>query len=87
MPTPRGPNISMTAFIDASFAQNKKTRISHTGFIIFVNRAPMKWFSKWQSTVETSTFSAEFMAMKSCVSAINIILTHAAYVSNKQSEV
>ena len=70
MPTPRGPNISITAFVDASFAQNKKTRKSHTGFIIFANRAPIKWFSKRQSTVETSTFSAEFMAMKSCVSSI-----------------
>ena len=70
MPTPRGPSISITAFVDASFAQNKKTRKSHTGFIIFVNRAAIKWFSKRQSTLETSTFSAEFMAMKSCVSSI-----------------
>ena len=70
MPTPRGPNLSITAFVGASFAQDKKTRKSHTGFIIFVNRAPITWFSKRQSTVETSTFSAEFMAMKSCVSAI-----------------
>ena len=70
MPKPRGSQVSITAFVDASFAQNKKTRKSHTGFIIFVNRAPIVWFSKRQSTVETSTFSAEFMAMKSCVSAI-----------------
>ena len=49
MPSPRGPNISMTAFVDASFAQNKKTRKSHTAFIIFVNRAPNRWFSKRQS--------------------------------------
>ena len=72
-PTPRGLPVYMTAFVDASFAQNKKTRKSHTGFIIFVNRAPIVWFSKRQSTVETSTFSAEFMAMKSCVSAIEAL--------------
>ena len=70
MPKPRGSHVSITAFVDVSFAQNKKTRKSHTGFIIFVNRAPIVWFSKRQSTVETRTFSAEFMAMKSCVSAI-----------------
>ena len=64
MPTSRGPNLSITVFVNASFAQDKKTRKSHTGFIIFVNRAPIKWLSKQQSTVETSTFSAEFMAMK-----------------------
>ena len=70
MPVPRGAMVWITAFVDASFAQNKKTRKSHTGFIIFVNRAPIVWFSKRQSTVETSTFSAEFMAMKSFVNAI-----------------
>ena len=70
MPRPRGRPVSSTAFVDASFAANKKTRKSHSGFIIFVNRAPIEWFSKRQSTVETSTFSAEFIAMKSCLMAI-----------------
>ncbi len=70
MPSPRGASVSITAFVDASFAQNKKTRKSHPGFIIFANRDPITWFSKRQSTVETSTFSAEFMAMKSCINAI-----------------
>ena len=46
MPRPRGQSVSMTAFVDASFAQNKKTRKSHTGFLIFVNRALIIWFSK-----------------------------------------
>ena len=70
MPRPRGKTVTTTAFVDASFAANKKTRKSHSGFLIFVNRAPIAWFSKRQSTVETSTFSAEFMAMKSCLNAI-----------------
>ena len=65
MPKPRGWSVATTAFVDTSFATNKKTRISHSGFLLFVNRAPIAWFSKRQSTVETSTFSAEFMAMKS----------------------
>jgi len=73
MPKARGPYVTITAFVDASFAQNKKTRKSHSGFIIFVNRAPIMWFSKRQATVETSTFSAEYMAMKSCVSAIEAL--------------
>lgn len=73
MPKERGLYVTITAFVDASFAQNKKTRKSHTGFIIFVNRAPIIWFSKRQATVETSTFSAEYMAMKSCVNAIEAL--------------
>ena len=49
MPKARGLYVTITAFVDASFAQNKKTRKSHTGFIIFVNRAPITWHSKRQA--------------------------------------
>ena len=59
-----------TAFADASFGQNKKNRKSHTGYIIFVNRAPILWYSKQQKTVETRAFSAEHIALKTCIEAI-----------------
>ena len=32
--------------------------------IIFVNRAPIMWFSKRQNTVESSTFGSNFVAMR-----------------------
>ena len=43
---------------------DKRTRISHTGYVIFVNRSPIVFYSKQQSTVESSTLSSEFIAMK-----------------------
>ena len=61
-----------TAYEDASFATNKKTRKSHSVFLSFVNEAPT-WFSKRQLTVETSTFSAECISMKSCLNAIDTL--------------
>jgi hypothetical protein len=70
MPRPRGRSVSMTAFMDASHAANKKTRRSHTGYLIFVNRAPIIWYSKRQQTVESSSFSAEFVAMRACIERI-----------------
>lgn len=70
MPKPRGKSVLTTAFVDASHANNKKTRRSHIGHIIFVNRAPILWYSKRTQTVETSTFSSEFIAMKTCIEAI-----------------
>ena len=69
-PEPRGRFVTTTAFVDASFGQNKKNRKSHTGFIIFVNRASIIWYSKQQKTVETSAFSAEHIALKVCVETI-----------------
>ena len=35
-----------------------------------INSAPIQWFSKKQSTVESSTFGAEFIAMKTAVEAL-----------------
>ena len=70
MPKPRGRGVSSTAFMDASHAANRRTRRSHTGYVVFVNRAPILWFSKRQSTVEASTFSSEFIALRSCIEAV-----------------
>ena len=70
MPRPRGKFVKMAAFVDASFGQNKKNRKSHTGYIIFANRAPILWYSKQQKTVEMSAFSAKHIALKVCVEAV-----------------
>ena len=70
MPPPRGQSVSMHCFIDAVHAGNTVTRRSQTSLLLFVNRAPIVWFSKWQNTVETSMFGSEFIAMKTAVEQI-----------------
>ena len=70
MPKPRGKPVTMTAFVDASHASDRVTRRSHTGFIIFLNRAPIIWYSKKQNTIESSAFSSEFVAMRICTEQI-----------------
>ena len=47
--------------------------IGHTGFLIFINRAPIIWYSKRQNTVESSAFSSEFIAAKTCVEHITAL--------------
>ena len=61
-PEPRGNDVVVSCFVDADHAGNKITRRSHTGIILFCNQAPIKWFSKRQKPVETSTFGSEFIA-------------------------
>lgn len=63
-PEPRGMPVQINVFVDASHARNKVTRRSHTGILIYLNMAPVTWYSKAQKTVETSTFGAEFVALK-----------------------
>ena len=70
MPMPRGRNVVVTAHVDASHVANKVTHQLHTGYVVFLNCAPVVWYSKRQNTVETSTFSAEFIALKVCLEAI-----------------
>ena len=56
--------MNITVFVDADHAGDRATRRSFTGILIYVNRAPIIWFSKKQNTVETSTFGSEFVSMR-----------------------
>jgi hypothetical protein len=64
MPEARGHSVIITCFVDANHAGNVIDRKSQTGILIFLNKAPIHWYSKRQATVETSTFGAEFCAMR-----------------------
>jgi hypothetical protein len=64
MPEPRGNAVDITCFVDANHAGNVVTRRSHTGILIFVQNAPILWFSKKQNTVESSSFGSEFVALR-----------------------
>ena len=66
MPEPRGLGFIMRALVDADHATDSMTRKSRTGFLVFLNSAPIYWMSKKQTSVETSSFGSEFIAMKLC---------------------
>ena len=70
MPESRGHEVVVTCFVDANHGGNLKDRKNQTGILIFVNKAPIHWYSKPQATVEVSTFGAEFCAMKTAVEMI-----------------
>lgn len=64
MPESKGSPVVITCFVDANHAGNIVTRRSHTGIIVFVNNAPILFYSKRQNTVESSTFGSEFVALR-----------------------
>ena len=70
MPDPRGLALSIHVFVDANHAGNQANRRSQTGILIFLNKAPIHWYSKSQSTVESSTFGSEFNAMRVAVEMV-----------------
>jgi hypothetical protein len=63
-PTPRGKEVDLRLFVDYDHTGEQFTRRSRTRFVIYLNMAPIVWFSKRQPTLESSVFGAEFVAMK-----------------------
>ena len=70
IPEARGNAVVTTCFVDANHAGDKKDRRSQMGVLIFINKAPIHWYSKKQSTVEASTFGAEFCAMRKAIEMV-----------------
>ena len=62
MPKPKMKPVKIVIYFDASFACDMVTRRSVTGIIVFVNSTPVRWYSKKQNTVETSTYGAKLVA-------------------------
>ncbi|MGH7954896.1 MAG: Ty1/Copia family ribonuclease HI, partial [Gloeomargaritales cyanobacterium] len=69
-PPPRGITIQINVFCDAAHATDVVTRRSVTGILIYLNSALIRWYSKRQNTVESSTFGSEFVALKIAVEMI-----------------
>jgi hypothetical protein len=61
---PRGKEVDLRLFFDSDHAGEQFTRRSMTGFVIYLNMAPIVWLSKRHPTVESSVFGAEFVAIK-----------------------
>jgi hypothetical protein len=69
-PELRGKSVTMTCYVDADHAGCHATRRSQSGVLIYVNKAPILWYSKRQNTVETSTFGSEYIAARIAVEMI-----------------
>ena len=73
MPKPRGKGFVIRCYVDADHAGDSVTRKSRTGFIVYLNNAPVYWYSKKQGSVESSTYQAEFTAMREATEYIRAL--------------
>ena len=51
------------AYVDSNHAGNMANSRSHFGIIIYVNNAPIIWYSKHQNMVYASSFGSVFVAL------------------------
>ena len=74
VPAPMIDKLEITAFVDSDHAHDKKTQTrSITGLLILVGRTPVYFMSKRQGTIATSTYGAEFCAMRTAVEEIQAV--------------
>lgn len=64
----------LVAYSDSDWANDKETRISVTGFIIYLLGVPISWKSKSQQGVTLSSSEAEFVALSEAAKEIKFIV-------------
>ena len=64
LPQPKGNKVTLSVFVDADHARDVATRRSVTGILAFLNNTPIRWISKRQATVESSTYGSELVAAR-----------------------
>ena len=64
MLTPKGKKARLTVYVDADHAHDQVTRRSVTGILVLLNNTPIRWYSKRQKTVESSTYGSELVAAR-----------------------
>jgi hypothetical protein len=66
MPEPRGQGFVIRAKVYADHASDSVIRRSRTGFLVWINSCLVYFLSEKQTSVETSSFGSEFVAVKQC---------------------
>ena len=59
-----GKYVVSKSYVGANHSGNMANRRSHSGIIIYVNNAPIIWYSKRQNIVEASSFGSDFVSLR-----------------------
>ena len=70
MPEPLGKAAVITTTMDGNLNHCLATGKSLTGCLHFVNKTPVNWYSKKQSTVEAAMYGSEFVPPKTATEQI-----------------
>ena len=85
-PDPILKELDLNIFIDADHAHDKISGRSITGLLAMLGSTPITWRSKRQTSVQTSTFGAEFTALKAGVEEAITIRYHLRSMGVKVSK-
>jgi hypothetical protein len=69
-PEPLGNYVTLTHNVNANLMHDVAMGRSVAGILHFVNKTPIEWYSKKQTTVQTATYGSEYIAKRICVEQI-----------------
>ena len=69
-PKALGKYVTLTHYVDANLYHDMLTGRSVTGILHLINKCPIDWYSKKQSTVETATFGSESSAARTATEQV-----------------
>ena len=70
LPKPLGRQVTSTHYVDANLHYDLVTRKAVTAVLHMLNATPVHWYCKRQLTVETASFSSEFVSARTAVDQI-----------------
>ena len=79
-PEPLGKPVLTTTYVDANLYHDLLTGRAVTGVLHMMNKTPIDWYSKRQATVETATYSSEFVAARIATDQIIDLRTTLRYL-------
>ena len=62
-----GPILETTILVDSDHVHNLAIRKSLTGLLAYVGSSPVNYFSKRQESIASSTYAAEFPALRTAI--------------------
>jgi hypothetical protein len=70
MPAPLGTTPTTYMYVDADHAHDQVTRRSVTGILTLGNGMPIRWYSKRQQTVESSSYGSKLVVARAATKQI-----------------
>jgi hypothetical protein len=79
-PEPLGKPVTMTHYQDANLYHDIITGQSVTAILHFLNKSPIDWYSKKQTTVKAATYGSKYISARTCVNQIMHLWTTLRYL-------
>ena len=79
-PTPYGPRVTITTYVDANLCHDMITGRSVTGVLHLLNQSIIDYYTKKQPRVETATYGSEYMAARTATEQIMDLRTALRYL-------